>query len=88
MASRFCEFLMLSDSYSWECMICRRVLESRTFRESRTPLIFVCGVPSVHDVVVRPREQEPQHVTWSSVRENELIGQEGGRWDRFYMEEA
>lgn len=61
------------------CVICGRIVSSKTMFELRLDSVrLACGVPSVFD------ENEKQSIN----RINELIGQEGGRFDYLYTEEG
>lgn len=86
-----CRFVMLENWSGWECEVCHRRIASMTVRNDLNGSLFVaaCGVQSEYDEPRQQVNQEPQRYHHELVRrENELIGQEGGRWDKFYKENA
>lgn len=95
-----CRFTIHPHDMVWECVTCHRRITEMTVRDcSVLVLRQTCGMKSRYDVEQRDVHEEPQHfhqhgsvggrLTAARIagRSNELIGQEGGRWDEFYMAE-
>lgn len=84
-----CRFIRIASWDGWECEVCHRRISSMTVAILNGQLLVAaCGVPSDYDEPRQCVEQEPQRFVRRPLQSNELLGQEGGVWDRFYMEEA
>lgn len=90
MSSRFCPMTSsyLFDGYA--CPVCLRLISYQTILENPLPIVLECGLPSRYDMVlpVRPTPTPTQARPPSASMPNELIGQEGGRFDAMYLEDA
>lgn len=89
-----CFLRLCVDKCGYECSVCQRFVSESTIRE-RVQVYslllnvigcnLVCGVPSEYDSI-SPQQRKYKTSEYLVDRSNELVGQEGGVWDKFYLE--